>query len=237
MKDIIKYFKLLKYGLQIKTMVILSIVFFALGIVYECVDLNGGGIIPFSGLYMALSGMYIYQVVITTTVSSLVQVSSMKKKLQCGAPVFFTTCCLLITYTAFVVIRLCITRKRLLAADPSMDTTNYYLQIVFTSLLIAFLFLYFSFSYRFYIISTVILCVTLFPLMLLFIRSGFSVTDRIISFVYGIIEKLGGGGAIALSYAIILLGALLCYLVNLALYRRPIQSIAFRTALRQAQAK
>ncbi len=237
MKNMIKYIKLLKYGLQLRTMVILAVIFFALGIVYELIDFNGTGIIPFSGLYLAISGMYIYQVVITASVSSLVQTSFVKRKLQTSVPVLFTTFCLLITYTIFVILRLNLAAGRTLDADPSADLTIFYVQIFSSAVLICLILLYFAFSFRFYVVSTIVLFIVLFPTLILFARSDWSIAASVIDFVGSIIENFSHGTVIALSYAIILLGSALCYFVNVAFYRRPLSNIAYRTALRQAQAK
>lgn len=237
MKTIKKYIKLLGYGLQIKTMLILSIVFIALGIVYEMIDLNGTGLIPFSGLYLALAGMYIYQVVITASISTLVQVSSVKKKLQCAVPVIFTTCSLLVTFTVFVIMRLYNAKNKFSKNNPDMDVDFVYVQILVTAVLIAFIFLYFAFSYRFYVISTVVLCIVLIPTLLLFARGDWSFTASFLNFVKNIKANFGNAGVIALAYLILLAGAGLCYLANWAMYRKPLSSIAYRTALRQAQTK
>ena len=237
MKDIIKYFKLLKYGLQIKAMVILAVIFFGLGIVYELVNFNGEGLIPFSGLYLAISGMYIYQVVITASVSCLVQTSSVKKNLQCSAPVLFTTVCILFTYTVFVILRLNFAKNRALAADPAADTTVFYLHLLSTAALIALILLYFAFSYRYYVISTVALCFVLVPTLVLFMRMDWSFTVAVKDFVSIIIDRFGHGAVIGISYILILAGAGLCYLANLAMYRKPLSHIAYRAALRQAQGK
>ena len=237
MKNIKKYIKLLKYGLQTRTMVILSVFFIGLGILYEFMDVAPNSIIPFSGMYLGIAGMYIYQVVITSSVSALVQVSPLKKKLQCGLPVLFTTFTLLITYTLFLVIRLCYGMNRTLSENPAADTTIYYVNVVCTAVLIAFIFLYFSFSYRYYIASTIALCIILIPVLLITMRSGWPFTDSIIAFTGRVIDSCGKAVIIIAGYLIVLAGAGLCYLFNMALYRKPLNNIAFRAALRQAQNK
>ncbi|MBO4416444.1 MAG: hypothetical protein J5824_10765, partial [Lachnospiraceae bacterium] len=181
MKNIIRYFKLLKFGLQARTMIILSLFFLALGIFYEMIDFNSNGLIPFSGLYLGISGMYIYQVVITSSVSALVQVSPFKKKLQCGVPAAFTAVCICITFTIFVVLRLTVGMPRALNENPAADTTIFYIHIMTTAIMLAFIFLYFSFSYRYYVVATIILCIALFPALLIFMRADFPVEEAIIS--------------------------------------------------------
>ena len=237
MKNIVKYFKLLKFGLQTRTMAILAAVFGALGIVYELIDFNSDGLIPFSGLYLGLAGMYIYQVVITSGVSSLVQVSPLKKKLLCAAPVIFTGITTTLTFTIFVILRLTIGVDRFVKNNPGSDTTICYVNIIASAALLAFLFLYFSFSYRYYIVSTVIMAIILFPCLIIFVRSDFYITASIMSSVSNLISVFGKAGAVILSYLILWAGCLICYLCNLALYRKPLSSIAYRSALRQASAK
>ncbi len=237
MKNIVKYFKLLKFGLQTRTMAILAVLFGALGIVYELIDFNSNGLIPFSGLYLGLAGMYIYQVVITSGVSALVQVSPLRKKLLCSAPVLFTAITTTLTFTIFVILRLTVGVNRFLKNNPGGDTTICYVNILASAALLAFLFLYFSFSYRYYIISTVIMAIILIPSLIIFVRSDFNITASLIRSVSGLIDVFGKAGAIILSYLILWAGCLLCYLCNVALYRKPLSSIAYRSALRQASAK
>jgi len=237
MKSLSKYIKMLKFGLQIKTMTILSLVFFALGIVYELIDFNSNGMIPFSGLYMGIAGTYIYSVAITPTVSSLVQTSGLNRKLQTYVPVLFAGVSGAFTFTVFAGLRLFVGRARLLAADPAADTTVIYVNILCTAVLLAFLCLYYSFSYRYYVAATIVLCVILFPLLFLFIRMDWGISQQICAYVAGIIEKHGTVFVCVLSYAVLALGYILGYLANCALFRKPMSTLAFRAALRQAESK
>ena len=97
---------MLRYGLQVKTMLILSVAFFMFGLVFEftlsSIDYNN----ITSGLYLAISGVYVYQIMLTSSVSSLVQTSSMKHGLQTIYPAVFTLMTSLFTFTVFVVIRI-----------------------------------------------------------------------------------------------------------------------------------
>ncbi len=237
MKNLSKYIKMLRYGLQIKTMVILSLVFFALGILYELVNFNSNGLIPFSGLYLGIAGTYIYSVAITPTVSALVQTSYMNRKLQTGVPVLFAMVFGLFTFTVFVLLRVFVGRGMLLASDPAANVNIIYVNIICTAILLGFLNLYYSFSYRYYVVSTIVLCVILFPLLFMFMSMEWSLPQRILALVSQLVEKTGAWLMYVLSYVILLLGYTIGYLANCALFRKPMSGLAFRAALRQAESK
>ncbi len=237
MDSIKKYFKMIKYGLQVRTMIILTVIFFVLGIIYELIDFNSNGIIPFSGLYLGIAGTYIYSVLMTPTVSALIQTSAMKRKLQGAVPAIFAGACTLITFTVFMLLRFFVGLPRLLKADPGADTTIIYVNTFCTAVLLAVLFIYYSFNYRYYVVSTVALCLVLIPTLFIFIRIDWPLARDIFKFISGITEAVGGGAVIALSYVIILIGIAMCYGFNLLLYRKPISALAYRAALRQAESK
>ena len=80
MKTLITYFKMMKYALQAKLILVLTLFFFIFGIVFELLDFTrAGSSYSLAALYLALTGMYFYQLVFSSTVSKLVQSSPLKK--------------------------------------------------------------------------------------------------------------------------------------------------------------
>lgn len=230
MKDLVKYFKMMKYALQAKMIFILAIIFFVLGILFELTDFsNHSSSYSLASLYLALTAMYFYQLVFSTTVSKLVQSSPMKKKLQTVGPTAVTLITSLFTFTVYVVIRLIRITPQFLE-DNSTTYANTYSTILFMAVWYFLFSAYMSISYKSYIISIVIVAVSVIAILVF----G-STTDIFIN----ITDKLLIDGSnpvllIAVSLGIILIGSLVGYIISLLLYKKPISDMAVRYALRQA---
>lgn len=230
MKDLVKYFKMIKYALQAKMIFILAIIFFVLGILFEFGDFSGhSSSYSLSCLYLALTAMYFYQLVFSTTVSKLVQSSPMKKKLQTVGPTAVTLITSLFTFTVYVVIRLIRITPQFLE-DNGTTYANTYSTILFMAVWYFLFSAYMSISYKSYIISIIIVAVSVIAILVF----G-STTDIFIN----ITDKLLIGGSnpvllIAVSLGIILIGSLVGYVISLLLYKKPISDMAVRYALRQA---
>jgi hypothetical protein len=230
MKDLVKYFKMMKYALQAKMIFILAIIFFVLGLLFEFGDFSGhNSSYSLSCLYLALTAMYFYQLVFSTTVSKLVQSSPMKRKLQTVGPAAVTLITSLLTFTVYVVIRLIRITPQFLE-DNGTTYANAYSTILFMAVWYFLFSAYLSISYKSYIISIVIVAVSVIAILVF----G-STTDIFIN----ITDKLLIGGSnpvllIVVSLGIILIGSLVGYIISLLLYKMPISDMAVRYALRQA---
>ena len=230
MKDLVKYFKMMKYALQAKMIFILAIIFFVLGLLFEFGDFSGhNSSYSLSCLYLALTAMYFYQLVFSTTVSKLVQSSPMKKKLQTVGPAAVTLITSLLTFTVYVVIRLIRITPQFLE-DNGTTYANAYSTILFMAVWYFLFSVYLSISYKSYIISIVIVAVSVIAVLVF----G-STTDIFIN----ITDKLLIGESnpvllIAVSLGVILVGSLVGYIISLLLYKKPISDMAVRYALRQA---
>ena len=230
MKDLVKYFKMMKYALQAKMIFILAIIFFVLGILFEFGDFSGhNSSYSLSCLYLALTAMYFYQLVFSTTVSKLVQSSPMKRKLQTVGPAAVTLITSLLTFTVYVVIRLIRITPQFLE-DNGTTYANAYSTILFMAVWYFLFSVYLSISYKSYIISIVIVAVSVIAVLVF----G-STTDIFIN----ITDKLLIGESnpvllIAVSLGVILVGSLVGYIISLLLYKKPISDMAVRYALRQA---
>ena len=230
MKDIIKYFKFIKFGLQLKLMCILGIGFFALGILFEVTD---HGTSNLGALYIAISGLYVFQLVFSPSIAKLVQVSPYKKKIQTKGTALISLIFSLFTYTVIVAIRL-IKGDPAWLEDQQIDTAEFYSVLLYAALILFILLIYMAISFKIYIVSLIICIAGVLGFMFVANTAGRN------PFVM-ITEKLMDGNnpalLIVVCYAIILLGGLLCYVGNCLLFRREISHLAIRNALRQAQAK
>ena len=232
MKDLIKGLKLFRYGLQAKMIIILAIIFFVLGILFEFTDFSGSNLFSLGALYLSLTGMYIYQLVFTTTVSKLAQSSPLKKKLQTSIPAMITLGSSLFVLTVYVVIR-CLRMTPEFLEDNGITWVNAYSTILFMGIFIFIFLVYCAFSYKSFVFSLIVL-IAIFALYIAVYDTQFSIANFCAKLL---IDDSNPILVIAVTYAIVLLGGLLCYLFSLLLYKKDINDLSVRYALRQAQSK
>ena len=230
MKDLVKYIKMMRYALQFKMILVLAVLFFVFGIIFEVVGFSdSGSSYSLAALYLALTGMYFYQLVFSTTVSKMVQTSPMKKKLQVTGPILITFITSFIVFAIYVAIRLIKVTPEFLEAN-NVPYPRAYSTILFMAVWLFIFFIYMAFSYRSYILSIVFVALSVIGIL------GFSARTEIF---IRISEKLIGADnspllLIIVSLAILIVGAIIGYIISLLLYRKPISDMAVRYALRQA---
>ena len=232
MKDIIKGFKLFRYGLQAKMIIILAIIFFVLGILFEFTDFSGSNLFSLSALYLSLTGMYIYQLVFTTTVSKLTQSSPLKKKLQTSIPMIVTLCTSLFVLTVYVIIR-CFRMTPEFVEDNDITWVNAYSTILFMAIFIFTFLVYCSFSYKSFIFSLIVL-ISIFVLYVAVANTAFSIPNFCAKLL---VDGNSPVLIIIVSYALVILGGVVGYFISLLFYKKDICEMAVRYALRQAQSK
>ncbi len=229
MKNFIKSLKMIRYGLQVKTMTILTLAFFAFGIVFEFTMSKSDGTNITSGLYMAIAGVYAYQVIVSSSVSSLVQTSSMKHGLQTTYPTLFTLITSLFTFTTFVIIRVCRINS-LGGKDFDEFTLSSAKGILTCAFLVMICAVYMGISYKSFIFSLVILSLGVIAVM-------FSSTFGRFSSLLDFANNWSMATIIIVSYCMVLVGWVLCWLISNLLYRKSIDTLSVRAALRQAAMK
>ncbi|MCR5330928.1 MAG: hypothetical protein K6E62_07040, partial [Lachnospiraceae bacterium] len=223
MKRFIKSLKLLKYGLQAKTLLILTVFFFVAGVLIELFLANVGSDIV-SGLYLSISGVYIYQLMVTPTASSLVQTSSYKYALQTKYPTIMTMCTTLFTFSIFVCLR--VYRIANLGGREFSEATMTTSRGIFvTALLCGILLTYNGICFKKYILSFILL----FAVVFLIIATGsFDYLSSALSFT----DNFSYSTLIISSYALVVAGGILGWLVSILCYRMPIDALSVRSALR-----
>ena len=83
MKELINAYKIVGYGAKIKTQFLLALVFLIIGIFIE---IASEGTVSTGSFYIVLSGLFLYQMIVSSDISTLVQSSPYKKKIQCVYP-------------------------------------------------------------------------------------------------------------------------------------------------------
>ncbi len=226
----------MKYGLQFKMMIGFTIVFFALGVFFELSGFYNSTNLGLSGMYLALSGMYVYQLVLTTAVSKFVKSSPMKYKILTSGPVIISYICLLFTFTVFILLRVLYTINYKGANDTPEQNALMFMGIPMAAALVFVIFVYFGFCYRQYILSTVVMALIVMPGILCGMFKP--VENWEISMYNSLVNGFGTVTAhiilYVISYGLITLGAVLCDVINRLTYKTELSEIAYRNAMRQA---
>ena len=206
-------YKLVQYGLSLKKQLGFAVLFAAIGLVLEVVTQGRQSIGAF---YIVLSGLFIYQLIISSDVSTLVQSSPYKKKIQCFYPIISVVPWTYITFTIIAVIH------GLFAKAGGKELTQTHAQNIF--LIGCFLFvtmIYFGVTYKFFVVSTVLMCVSiLIPITAVNIlsRSGSTLFDSY-------------GKCVAIAYILLTIGSLGGYLLAQITYKYELSKLAFRGML------
>ncbi|MCR4616724.1 MAG: hypothetical protein K5669_00910 [Lachnospiraceae bacterium] len=99
-------FGLLKYSMQLKTNIILMIVFIIMGLMYEVMSMFGGtGVAFYNGAWMfALAPMYIVQLLYSVFMAGVIQSSGIKKAVMTDGAFMLKE---IVTLTGFLIIAVC----------------------------------------------------------------------------------------------------------------------------------
>ena len=208
MKEYIKLIKLCKYGFRFKLNLICFILFFAIGLLLE---VTSGGQNVLGSIYIVLCSMYMYQFIISLSLTDMVQSSGLKYKLNVNLPVIANVVFCFIFYT-FVVIH----RYSIVKAYPSMES-NMVTALLVTAVFIIVLFLYTAFAYKYFIISVIMFTIT-FSITMGIVGYDMSAYDHVLSYK----------GAVIIGYAAVIIGGALEYIISRTLYNKPLSERAFR---------
>ena len=238
MKKLINDFKMLRYGLQIRQLLICGILFIGMGTIFEC--FGKGFSFSLSGFYFGVVGAYAYQISFSTINSKWVKSSPLQRRLLTTTPVLVSLVTSLAGYTLFVLMRVFITIGIRYKHDPRFfgieDEYELYIGIIYAATILSIAFIYQAFCYRYYVASTVVFTASV-GLWLHGVDNMFggAVLTEKLNCLEAQIGSFGTHGLVILtSYLLILLSAIICYAVNILLYRIPLSPVAFRFALKQA---
>ena len=227
-KDLKLAFRLLKYGLQGKSMLMLFGIFMVLGITMECMATNVMD--NMGAIYMVLCPTYITQMIITGTISLYIGSSPYKKRLQTSIPTEVAYLLSLLCFGLFITIRFCrLYFGKTELTDELLKHSLY--GIIMVALLVFILQIYGSIAYKSYILS---LIVFLPMFVFLFVGQGW---------IQGKIENLPaldaflGTGPVVITVTavlIITLGAVAAYAITCAMYKRDIDPKIYKRILARA---
>lgn len=205
-------YKIVGYGLRIKTQLGLAALFAGLGILFEILS---GGELSTGSFYIVLSGMFIYQLIISTDVSTLVQSSPYKKKIQCTYPILATAPWLYMTLTILSVVHAIFARQ---------SEEKYLIMCRLTILLGCLLFilmLYFGLAYKYFVAATMFMVISVFPPIYIFENEN-SLSAKCTNL----------GVCTLIAYLLMTLGVVCCWFVTRLIYKKELSKLAFKAALR-----
>ena len=212
-KELKNAYKIIQYGLSVKKQLGFAIMFAAIGIALELVT---KGTQPVGAFYIVLSGLFIYQMIISSGVSTLIQSSPYKKKIQCTYPLLAVIPWTYITFTIIVIIHGIFAK----GTDPETGS-QYGANILLIGFLLFITMAYFGICYKYFILSTVLMCFSItFPMTAINIISHKHIA---------LFSNYAACAAIA--YVLLTLGSILSWVLTRLLYKKDLSRLAFRGVL------
>ena len=237
MKDIINSFKLVKYSIQFKGSLAAGIIFFVVGILFE---LTGSQMSSLTGLYLGVAATFVVNLFLLSQVPGIARASRLSYITATQASSIALFIYSMVAFTLFVTIRLNLSIPRLMKNDEKpyyMQNESMYMDIMKTAFFLALLMIYTAISFRRYIVSLVLIFIGL--LVYMYINRLRPVAEFEVSLCREM-QAFAGDRFIPLllliSYALILLGVILFWLVNKMLFKYEIEPIVYRNAMKRAYA-
>ncbi|MBQ8518949.1 MAG: hypothetical protein IJ455_05010 [Agathobacter sp.] len=220
-RDIKLGFRLLKYGLNAKSSIIPMGICIILGVIMDLLWFVGG----FSNLFLGMGSMILIQQIHSITISTMVQSSPYKKRLQTVIPTLVSGVYLLIAHTLCLILRWISYEKALNNTNPDFIIIyapgEYETGMLFTALLLVFITLYTALSMKCFWLGSII-----------FIGSFMWFSNNADRITYMIMPAWL---AVILSYGIILLGCGITYLIFYVTYKREYSKPTFDMQLKRAK--
>lgn len=208
---------MIKYGLSLKGNIVCMILILGVGVGVEILSRGDNFLGAF---YLMLTGLFPVQLITSVGLSTMVQTSKYKKKLQTLIPVMTGTVCWLIMYTIVVAIRMFFLYQN---PEDSIELLGGLIMIAAGVFLVM---IFAGFSFKHFVISILFLVVTLVPV------AGFyeflTVVLEYAALNFPVWPAVLGG------YVLILLGGVLEYLITLGTYKTELSRYAFGSALKKA---
>ena len=218
MKNILNEFKtaykIVGYGAKIKVNFMMAGLFLLLGIIFEFAS-KGTQIT--GSFYIVLSGMFLYQMIMSSDISTLVQASPYKKKIQCHYPMIAVIPWMFIALTIVLIIHYVFTLQD--ASQLQEQCQN----LIVLGGCIFFMLTYFGIAYKYFIGATAFMIVSIMVMMFganAYFRSPMAV-------------ELSFAGCVIFDYVASIAGCILCKLFTELLYKKDLSPLAFRGLIKK----
>lgn len=207
--------QVLKYGLNLRAAVIGTVILLVMGVILEIM----APLIAINGLYTGMGGMMVMQTICSVSVSSMVQTSALKKRLQTSVPVIMTACYILVVHTVFLLIKWigCQTFHLVELSELSY-------KIVLEAIMLVIIVMYNAVALKKFLFPTIVFTVTYLGIYVYSVKHIMIMeTDPLLSVEW----------AIVISYVILLVGCGVLYGVLSALYKFSYNKMSFETQLKR----
>ena len=216
--------KIIKYGLNFKVSVIVSVLMLVLGCLMDAAIPES----PINGIYVGMVGMLIVQLICAVSVSTMVQSSSRKRQLQTSVPAIVCGVYMLFGNTISIISRFVGLQLRF--ASPDIEVLDWGLSdiangILFNALLMAIIALYMVGATKAFWQATV--CFIIIYLVYFF----FSIS----TFMEEIPFSMSIEAAVVISYLMIIVASVLIYMLFLAMYKRDFSKQTFEMQLNRVK--
>lgn len=209
---------LCRYGLSFKSNVAGALIFMVLGIVMQINMINGMSF--WGSVYIVLSAVFMYQLICSVTISTMIQTSGYKKPLQTLIPTITSVPFMMLMYTVCVIMYFFMK-----SGNGEFAIKN----LLLTAIFVFFMEVYTGTAYKYFVVSMCVMMVTIYAFM-------FN-SDRIMEKLMSILSSLSlnsFGAVIVIGYVAIVVGGVLEYLLSCLFYKKPLSKMAFGAALKRA---
>ena len=216
MKEMKDFFALCKYSFKFTTNITFMLIFLGIGVVTEVVS---KGTQYLGGFYVVLCSMYMFQFVMSLSMSDMIQSSGIGRRIQLDIPVKLNLTLSFVLFTILIIFR------SVMAGRYPEKANEIATSLFVIDILIFQLFIYTAVVYKYFLASIIIFC-----LVIGFITAGLTFITNL--------DMFGGltlSTSIILGYVLIAVGAALQYLICRLIIRKPVSQRAFRGIFRDAK--
>ncbi len=207
-------YKIVGYGAKIKVNFLMAGLFLLLGIFFEFAT---KGMQITGSFYIVLSGMFLYQMIMSSDISTLVQASPYKKKIQCHYPMIAVIPWMFITLTIVLGIHY------MFAQSDSSNLQEQCQNLIVLGLCIFFMLVYFGIAYKYFVGATVFMIVSIMIMM----------TCANIYFRGENPAELTFVGCAVFDYVVTILGCIICKVLTEIFYKKDLSPLAFRGLIKK----
>lgn len=220
--EINKFFKLIKYALNYKSVLGMIIFVAIFGLIWDLATIFLPdiflSIFDVGAYFIVLAGATLAQSTFSVIYSGLGATSGEYRNILLKYSVFIITCFSLLGTVIPTIIHV-------IAYYHTPDyAPTIVLSIIQTGVFALFVQVYFVFAYKLYVLSSVIFLICFAPIANNFVWAH----------IFGKLLSLPIGVAIVVCFAFTLLGSAAYYAISKLLYRKPLDTLAFRSAMAKA---
>ncbi len=216
MKEMKTFFTLCKYTFKFQTNITFMLIFLGIGVVTEVVS---KGTQYLGGFYIVLCSMYMFQFIMSLSMSDMIQSSGLGRRIQLDIPVKLNVFLSVVLFTALIIFRSFMASRY---PDKAHDIA---VSLFMIDVLIFQLFIYTAVVYKYFLASIIVFCTAI-----AFLTAGLTFVTNLDLF-----QGLELSTSIILGYALIVIGAVLQYIICRALIKKPISQRAFRGIFKDAK--